>query len=626
MANEKVRLSSLGKTVRRRLRIFAIVVCSGALLVAGCQNGGYELQSALLSAFNMYSYEAAEMIALKLDLDERALARLPKAEQQFYRTFQETTLTIADHITVGRDKESIVGALEFGGGEIPFIYTRNGGESALYVEGAQKPIVFNKEVRFKPDRIEVTEDEIGPAPESISRTKKAEWSPYFSAVSGQLLPFGGTTGAWLPGGTMIYKSSEYDRWRSARIDEIRAQKKKALTAAGELREPGYGQWIISLLDTLEKSKPLVGDFLFYAVRNTPYPQSSVIDKVEVETAGQKEQLNRLRIQAGGSGFAEMLVGMFQSFAENPHELKKAAESLYDLSTVYVETRLDRLRELDPTGEETAALQLYLGDRNTMAGNLYDELKTTIDETLAGANENEGGSEEGSSLLERAAMEFEFYYKGSIGRAAGLELYIPLPSSDELPLNGLHVSYAMQRWNIGNEIPLKTIDMSKGRLDYFQADGGYPFDSPYELLRFFDPKSSAYALLEAFDLEGVDIDFPVVDGTLWEGEQTERIGNRAYIERNATLVPLRFVSEQLYADVQWNGEKREVTITDAANGRVIVLAIGSTAAQVDGKPVTLEAAPVISPSGKTYVPIRFIAETLGADVTWNGELRRVGVKK
>jgi len=609
------------KRILRRWRKSVYAMSSLAILVvAGCQNSA-DLQKALLTSFNTYSYESAEMFTLELELNERLLAKLPKDEQQFYRTFQQVDLTIADHIRVGRDKESIVGMLEFAGGSIPFTYSRNGNESALYVDGAQKPIVFNKDAQFKLDQIEVTEAEIGPAPAGISKEKKAQWSPKFSLIySGAAMPSGIQTNGWLPGGTMNFKSSDYDIWRSKRIDEIRLQKKRAMQPA----RPGYGQWIVDLKDTLEKMESSIGDLAFYALRNTPLPQSTAIDDVIVEIGGKQEQVKRLRFQADGGEMAGMLLGMLQGFAKNKDELKEVAGSLYDLSTAYNVSRLELLREIDPDGEETAALRNYLGDRKQMVDALYGELASIVDDTISDTDPSSGQGD-ASSIL-NAAMNFEFYYQYSTGRAAGLEMYIPLPSGDESPFSGLKLSYTMQRWNVGDELPLKAIDLSKGKLDYFQSDGSLAFASPNDLLQFFDPKSDMYRLLEAIHLDGVDVDFPVENETLQAGDRPGREGARAYIEDGVTLVPLRFVSEQLYADVKWNGEKQEVTITSDGGDRVIVLTIGSGTAYVDGKPMKLLTAPALSPSGKTYVPIRFIAESLGAEVTWDEERRRVGVKK
>jgi len=613
-------------TILRRWRKSALVLaCSALLVTVGCQNGGYDLQQALLTGIDTYSFESAETVTLQLELNERALAKLPKEEQQFYRTFREISLTFADHIRVGRNKESIVGMLEIAGGTIPFVYVRNSGESALYVDGAKKPILFNDDARFKLDQIVVSEEEIGPAPKGISREKKSEWSPQFSLVySGAAMPGGIMTSGWLPSGTMIYKSSEYDRWRSRRIDEIRVKKKQALQAKGQLAKPGYGQWIVDLKGTLEKAKSVIEDLAPPMVRSSPLPETALLDEVVMEIGGKREQLRRLRVQADGGAVEGMFIGMLRNLAEN--QLRKAAEGFYDLSSAYPASRLEQLREIDPDSEETRGLQQYLGDRKAMVDFLYDELRSIIDGSMATTNGKTSKSGESSSILGTMALDFEFYYQGSIGRAASMQFYMPLSSSIESPLKGIAISYAMQRWNVGKELAIQSIDTSGGKLDYFRKDGSYPFASPFELLQFFDEKSTARALLEAFGVGRVDIDIPIASGTIREGEKARLAGTRAYTENGVPLVPLNFVSEQLYADVKWNGKKQEITITDASSGRTIKLAIGSKTAFVDGKPLKMEASPVMGPSGKTYVPIRFIAETLGAEVKWNKERQRISVTK
>lgn len=59
--------------------------------------------------------------------------------------------------------------------------------------------------------------------------------------------------------------------------------------------------------------------------------------------------------------------------------------------------------------------------------------------------------------------------------------------------------------------------------------------------------------------------------------------------------------------------------------VIGLTVGSTAAAVGDSAVVLEAPPYIDkPSGRTMVPVRFIAEAFGATVTWDAPTRRVFV--
>jgi hypothetical protein len=57
--------------------------------------------------------------------------------------------------------------------------------------------------------------------------------------------------------------------------------------------------------------------------------------------------------------------------------------------------------------------------------------------------------------------------------------------------------------------------------------------------------------------------------------------------------------------------------------VIVLTVGTNIVTVDGKATSVDAAPEIV-NGRTFVPIRFIAETFGSTVTWLPETRGVTI--
>ena len=94
----------------------------------------------------------------------------------------------------------------------------------------------------------------------------------------------------------------------------------------------------------------------------------------------------------------------------------------------------------------------------------------------------------------------------------------------------------------------------------------------------------------------------------------------FIDANSrTLVPVRFVSEALNANVEWNGDLRQVTVTKGE--KVIVLTIDSKEMIVNGDTKTQDSAPIISES-RTFVPLRFVSEELDANVVWNGEVRAV----
>ncbi len=100
---------------------------------------------------------------------------------------------------------------------------------------------------------------------------------------------------------------------------------------------------------------------------------------------------------------------------------------------------------------------------------------------------------------------------------------------------------------------------------------------------------------------------------------------AYITNGRTMVPVRLISETLGATVEWIGATRQVLIT--LDGREILLTIGSATAIVDGEETELyDGIPaVIAYDGltkRTMVPLRFVAEQLGASAEWDGETRSV----
>jgi len=66
-----------------------------------------------------------------------------------------------------------------------------------------------------------------------------------------------------------------------------------------------------------------------------------------------------------------------------------------------------------------------------------------------------------------------------------------------------------------------------------------------------------------------------------------------------------------------------SITARAPGKAIVLRVGSANATIDGRPVTMEV-PAMTIDGATYVPLRFVAASLGAQATFNARANRVEV--
>ncbi len=96
-----------------------------------------------------------------------------------------------------------------------------------------------------------------------------------------------------------------------------------------------------------------------------------------------------------------------------------------------------------------------------------------------------------------------------------------------------------------------------------------------------------------------------------------------IKGDRTLVPLRAISEGFKVDVEWNGDDREVTITKG--DKKILIQIYSNIIFVNGEQIEIDSKAEVM-TGRTYVPLRFIAETLGIDVEWDQETQTIELKE
>lgn len=89
--------------------------------------------------------------------------------------------------------------------------------------------------------------------------------------------------------------------------------------------------------------------------------------------------------------------------------------------------------------------------------------------------------------------------------------------------------------------------------------------------------------------------------------------------NVTMVPIRVISENLGATVDWSQSAKTVTI--AQSGVVVKMTKGQTTAQVNGASVKLDASVDVK-NGRIMVPLRFVGESLRVQVDWSQTARTV----
>lgn len=96
-----------------------------------------------------------------------------------------------------------------------------------------------------------------------------------------------------------------------------------------------------------------------------------------------------------------------------------------------------------------------------------------------------------------------------------------------------------------------------------------------------------------------------------------------MRNDRTFVPFRAIFEAMGATVSWDNTTR--TVTAKRSDRTVKLTIGRKACTVDragsDRSFSTDAAPFIE-GGRTYVPVRFAAQALGAAVGWDNNTQTV----
>jgi hypothetical protein len=94
-----------------------------------------------------------------------------------------------------------------------------------------------------------------------------------------------------------------------------------------------------------------------------------------------------------------------------------------------------------------------------------------------------------------------------------------------------------------------------------------------------------------------------------------------IVNDRVLVPMRGIFEAMGATALWNGNSK--TVTALRLDSVIKITIGSVNANVNNESRLLDVPAQIS-DGSTFIPLRFVSESMGAEVEWDGSTRTVTI--
>ena len=120
---------------------------------------------------------------------------------------------------------------------------------------------------------------------------------------------------------------------------------------------------------------------------------------------------------------------------------------------------------------------------------------------------------------------------------------------------------------------------------------------------------------------------VIGKTSYTNNGTEVTMDAApYIAKNRTMVPIRYIANACGVtdeNITWDQATRTATISGPNN--VVTIKMGSNIITTSNGVITMDTV-AVNTGNRIYVPARFIANALGATVTWDAATQTVGITK
>jgi len=142
--------------------------------------------------------------------------------------------------------------------------------------------------------------------------------------------------------------------------------------------------------------------------------------------------------------------------------------------------------------------------------------------------------------------------------------------------------------------------------------GGTYNPVTKVFTFYTDRFSFYTVLQAADL--LKITLAIDSSATYVNGALKTIDVPAMIIDSRTMVPLRYIGESLGAEIQWVEKTRTINIKK--DGKTITLVVGKTGPGLD--------VPATIVNSRTLVPVRYITEAFGANVTWFPSTRKVEI--
>lgn len=368
-----------------------------------------------------------------------------------------------------------------------------------------------------------------------------------------------------------------------------------------------------------KSADLAPALISYLTGNAPNPATISVSDARETVHNETTTLKKVHAEIKGSELLDLVKGFLTNVVADEKGMKEIIGQLYDVMAPFIKQAMKEGKgagQNDPAADMVAP---YLNNKTLAVEFAFTFLNSNLKKALADYDTFVAKAKTDANMKQlfsdEQSLKVDLYVDSNlITRKMNMELNLNLGNNKTDAIKGFKLTSASESWNLNQPVKADVIDTSAGAIELTDLS------KPGKVLSGIDPKSQLYTLLKN-DLQITKKNVQMIV----DNNDSFKTSTKPYNSNGTIMVPARFVVEKLDADVAWDQATQQVTITDWVSGAVIKLNIGSKQASVNGmiKPLETEAE---LKNGSTFVPVRFIAESMGAQVSWDQELQMVTITR
>lgn len=345
-----------------------------------------------------------------------------------------------------------------------------------------------------------------------------------------------------------------------------------------------------------KMQELMPEFIQFFLTHMPDLEKISVSKVNDTVNGEKLDLTKVHIELDGIELANLLKQLLKNIASDEEGLTKLVSSLMDAVLPIVQEAMKNDPELAPYAAMLQNKEMLIGMAMPQFVQLLNDLAASLDKL----------DESNKAMLANIGLNLDLYLdKDLYSRKTEAALTVNLPKEEQTEgITGFVVHLTTESWNINQPVTIERVNT---------ANGTFPLDETMSLTKFmsnFHKDSAVYKLLdEQLNATAKQAFLTLTDATAANAQAHPYKKNG-----DTTMVPTRYLLEQLDAEVLWDKESKTITIIDPLTDKTIVTQVGSTEASVNGQKKTMPVE-VEQADGFSFLPLRFVANELGFHVEW-----------